>query len=283
MMRACNTLLSLPSFPDAVPESVLESACTLAQLLGARLTVHLAQLNGDRASWPPMMGAFPLDFPQLMNDLVVKSEANAGTTARSLEKITVDFGVKLDLRRFLVTPYPSQAPLVDLARLHDLIMLPVPESDAFDRPCVQAVLFGSGRPVVLLPSRHRRLRQLDRIVVAWDFSREAARALADALPLMERAREVRVVTVAGEKHLQTSATRADLEKFLGGHGLHFSLNQIALEGGHIGRFLMDYATNVGADMLVMGAYGHSRLREFTLGGATREVLREPLLPVLLSH
>lgn len=281
LVRARRALLHVPTFPDAVPERVLESACTLAQLLGTQLTAQMPQLNSDRASWPAVMGAFPTDFLALMQDLVNKSEANAEATAQDLTRTAADFGVQLDLRRALTTLHAPPDILVDLARLHDIVMMPVPESSGFGRPPMQAVLFGGGRPVVLLPAR--RLRQLDRIVVAWDYSREAARALADALPLMARAREIRLITVAGEKHVKTTARRADLEKFLDAHGLHYSLNEIALEGEHIGRFLMDYAVNAGADLLVMGAYGHSRLQEFVLGGATREVLRETLLPVLLSH
>src|SRR6185503_4836048 len=125
--------------------------------------VQLSQLDSDRARWPVMVGAFGLDFPQLMQELVVKSEANAAAAARMLPGIAADHGLKLDLRRLLATPYPSQAPLVDLARLHDLVLLPVPESDAFDRPSIRAVLFGSGRPVVLLPSARRQLHKLARI------------------------------------------------------------------------------------------------------------------------
>ncbi|HTJ97258.1 MAG TPA: hypothetical protein VL381_07295, partial [Rhodocyclaceae bacterium] len=121
----------------------------MTQLLGARLTTELRQLNSDQATWPMVLGSFPLDFPQLMNELVVKSEANAASSDKSLTRLCAERGVVLDLRRGLTTPYATQAPLVDLARLHDLVILPVPEIDAFDRSCVQAVLFGSGRPVVL--------------------------------------------------------------------------------------------------------------------------------------
>ena len=172
---------------------------------------------------------------------------------------------------------------MDLARLHDLTIQPEPEADGFGASCVQAVEIGSGKPVILLPSQRRRLQALERIAVAWDFSREAARALADALPLLKRAREVHVLTVLGEKPLNSHATRSDLEKFLTAHGLRFSLHNAALEGDNIGPFLMDRAVAGGADLLVMGAYGHSRLREIVLGGATREVLQAPLLPVFLSH
>ena len=282
-MRVRQILLSLPAFPDAVPEYVLESACALAQSLGAGLTVQLPQLNSDRATWPAVVGAAPLDFPQLMNELVVKSEANAAAAAESLTRLGRDYSIALDLRRGLTTPYATPDTLVDLARLHDLTVLPVPEINAFDRTCTRAALFGSGHPVILLPSRDKRLLRLDRIAVAWDFSREAARALSDALPILAMAREVRVVTVFGEKHIKTSAVTADLEKFLTAHQVKHSLNQIPLEGENIGRFLMDYAQTMDANLLVMGAYGHSRLQEWILGGATRGVLRDPALPLLLSH
>ena len=282
-MSIRHALLSLQTFPDAVPDRVLESACALAQLLGAGLTVQLPQLDSDRSTWPPVMGAFPLDFPNLMQELVTKSEANASATAESLARIAPNYGVNTDVRRLLTTAYAAPAPVTDLARLHDLTILPVPEADGFGPSCVQAVLFGSGRPVVLLPSQRRRLQALERITVACDYSREAARALADALPLLKRAREVHVVTVLGEKHVKTHATRGDLEKFLTAHALRYSLHNVALDGDDIGPFLMDHAVAADANLLVMGAFGHSRLREFVLGGATRAVLHDPLLPVFLSH
>lgn len=276
-------LLWVPTSPDAVPERVLESAIALSQHLGAGLTADLLQLDSDPASWPVVVGSFPLDFPQLMHELVVKSEANAATAAASLARLGAEYGVTLDLRRGVTTPYASPAPLVDLARLHDLAVLPVPESDGVGRSVVQSVLFGSGRPVVLLPSRGKRLQWLDRIVVAWDWSREAARALSAALPLMALAKTVHVVTVFGEKHIDTACTRADLEKYLTAHRVKYSLDQAELEGRPIGDALMEYAEGVNADLLVMGAYGHSRLQEFILGGATREMLRDPSLPVFLCH
>ena len=276
-------LLWVPTSPDAAAERILESAVALSQHLNANLTAQLLQLNSDPASWPVAVGSFPLDFPQLMNELVVKSEANAAASAKSLTRLGAEYEVTLDMRRGLTTPYASLAPLVDLARLHDLAILPVPESDALGRSCVQSVLFGSGRPVVLLPSRGKPLQWLDRIVVAWDWSREAARALTAALPIIACAKHVHIVTVFGEKHIQTTCTHADLEKYLAAHHVKYSLDQAELEGNSIASALMDHAERVDADLLVMGAYGHSRLQEFILGGATREILQDPPLPVFLSH
>jgi nucleotide-binding universal stress UspA family protein len=283
MIAMRQLLLSLPTFPDAVPERTVESACTLAQLLDAGLTAHLPQLNSDRASWPAALGSFPLDLPRLMEELVMKSAANADAATKCLEALAPEYGVPLDLRRGLTTLYAPHQPLVDLARLHDLTILPLPEAKGFGGSAVQAVLFASGRPVVVLPEKGKRLSRLQRVVVAWDFSREAARALADALPILARAREVRVVTVLGEKHIETTARTADLEKYLTAHKIKHSLHSVALEGEGIGRFLMEYADGVDADMLVMGGYGHSRFKELVLGGASRTALKDPRLPVFLSH
>lgn len=275
-------LLWVPTL-DAPSERVLESAVSLCQHMRARLTAELLQLNSDKATWPLIVGGFPLDFPQLMNELVLKSETNAASSAKSLTLLCNDYGVILDLRRGVMTPYASQSPLVDLARLHDLTVLPVPETETPFGSWLQPVLFGSGRPVMLLPSNRRPLQWLDRVVVAWDWSREAARALAAALPLIALAKTVHIVTVFGEKHIETTSTRADLEKYLAAHQIKYDFDRVELDGKSIGTTLMDYSERVGADLLVMGAYGHSRIQEFILGGATREILRDPLLPVFLCH
>jgi nucleotide-binding universal stress UspA family protein len=277
------TLLSVPTFPDGVPERTLESAVTLSRLVGARLTAELRQLNSDPASWPFVIGAFPLDVRGLMNELVLKSEANAAAAADILPRLCAESGVTLDLRRGLTTPYAAHTFLIDQARVHDLVILPVPEVEGFGPSCVEAAVFGSGRPVVLLPSHRKSLQWLDRIVVAWDWSREAARALSAALALFTHARQIHIVTVFGEKHIETSCVRADLEAFLTAHSVKHSFHEVELEGKSIGEALEGYAETVTADLLVMGAYGHGRVREFVLGGATREILSHPRRPILLVH
>lgn len=278
-------LLSLTTFPDPAPQQCLEGACAMARLLSARLTAQLPQLSSDRDSWPAVMGTFPLDVPRLMDELVVKSESNAAATSQALTQLASEYGIALDLRRSLTTLYGSADPMVDLARLHDLVVLPVPETDGFGRADVQAAIFGGGRPVVLLPSGKGRptLHALDRIMVAWDYSRAAARALADALPILALAKEVHVIMAFGEKGIETTCTEHELEEFLASHGVKCTFHRPMLEEGTIGKLLAQQAEEVKAQMLVMGAYGHSRLREFVLGGATRAMLADPPLPILLSH
>ena len=196
-------LIILPTYPDAPPVRTMESACYLAQVLGAKITGLIPQLSEDVSTWPALIGTFPLDFPRLMDEAVHGSERNAQRLTEEITKVASDYRVGLDVRRSLTVLYGTADPLVDLARLHDLAILPIPEINGFDRNYLEPVLFGSGHPTLLLPSGkgHRPLRQLENVVVAWDFGREAARALSDALPILTKAKRVHIFSVLGEKQL----------------------------------------------------------------------------------
>ena len=119
--------------------------------------------------------------------------------------------------------------------------------------------------------------------MAWDFSRAAARAVSDALPFLERAQKVRVVTVLNEKHLDNEHSAEELSKNLSRHGIDVVLDKVDARGRAIGDVLRTYVASHDVDVLVMGAYGHSRFREFVLGGATQSLLSKPPLPILFSH
>jgi nucleotide-binding universal stress UspA family protein len=172
--------------------------------------------------------------------------------------------------------------LVEYARLRDLTIVSVPES--YDQWYAEAIIFGSGRPTLVLPeSPPSRPFELNTAVVAWDFSRSAARAVADAIPMLEKAKRVRVVTVTNEKVIDTKHSSEELAKNLARHGIDVILDRLDAAGRSIGDVLSSEVASVNADLLVMGAYGHSRFREFILGGATKSMLSKPLLPILFSH
>jgi nucleotide-binding universal stress UspA family protein len=149
---------------------------------------------------------------------------------------------------------------------------------------VEAAIFDTGRPTLLLPSGRGRkaLNWLDKVVVAFDYGREAARALNDSLSLLTRAKEVHVVCITGEKDFHTTCSRADLEKYFTAQGISPVIETAPANGGIVAA-LNDYASAEDADLLVMGAYGHTRIREFILGGATAGILGDPKLPVLMSR
>jgi nucleotide-binding universal stress UspA family protein len=119
--------------------------------------------------------------------------------------------------------------------------------------------------------------------VAWDFSRPAARAVADALPVLEKAKRTCVVTVTNEKLIDTKRSGPELAKHLARHGVNVVLDTVDAAGRSVGDVLESYVASRNADVLVMGAYGHSRIRDFILGGATKSMIARPPLPILLSH
>jgi nucleotide-binding universal stress UspA family protein len=277
-------LLYLPTYPDAPPEQVLQCAAFFSQKTGASLTAVIPELSPDPATWPVVMGGW-VDVPALISEAVHISATNTAKLAGDVQQVAADFTVPIDVRKASGRLFPSSGPLIDLARLHDILILPVPESNDFDRDIVHPAIFGTARPTLLLPHGRGRkhLHRLDRIVVAWDFSREAARALIDAMPLLIAARQVVIVTVLGEKGIQTSASISDLQSFLAAHGVTATFEETTIRHESIGDCIGRFVTTANADMLVMGAYGHSRAREFVLGGATKSLISDPPLPVFLSH
>jgi nucleotide-binding universal stress UspA family protein len=171
------------------------------------------------------------------------------------------------------------------ARMHDVTMIPIGEQADLQQYVAECVIFGSGRPTIVFPELSKRddPLSLDVVGVAWDFSRPAARAVADALPILQLAKTVRVVTITQEKTIDTRRSGTELEKHLACHGIEVVLEEEDAAGRTIGQALEGYVTAREIDLLVMGAYGHSRMRDFILGGATNSIVANPPLPVLLSH
>lgn len=170
-----------------------------------------------------------------------------------------------------------------LARSHDLTVLDAePIALAVDRGLIEAVLMDSGRPLIVVP-QGRETFACDRIVVAWDGSAKAARALNDALPFLRAATQVELVSVTGEKDLAHTVPGAEIAPHLARHGITVSVLALPAMGGDVAETLRNHAHLTRADMIVMGAYVHSRLREMVLGGTTQSLLRNAPVPLFLSY
>jgi nucleotide-binding universal stress UspA family protein len=149
---------------------------------------------------------------------------------------------------------------------------------------VESVVIDSGKPVLVVPYAGEIASVGQNILVAWNASRESARALSAALPLLARAKEVHVVSWnEPQAAAQAASDRAQLEQYLASHGVAATLHWYGDGPGQPGERLLSLTTDLGSDLLVMGCYGHSRARELVLGGATRTVLRSMTVPVLLVH
>ena len=172
-----------------------------------------------------------------------------------------------------------------IARRFDLSIVgqAEPESSAVEEIIAESALFESGRPVIIVPYIQKAPLKLDNVMVCWDGSRAAARATADAMPLLAKAGRVEVVIVTNERGKQDEIEGADMGAHLARHGLNVDVKRTALGDIDVADVILSHAADAGSDLIVMGGYGHSRLREFVLGGVTRSIFRSMTAPVLMSH
>jgi nucleotide-binding universal stress UspA family protein len=276
-------LLALTTYPEPTPVSAVDQAIDFAAAIGARISAIACEVR-IRASGNVLANAL-LDVPAMVAAEAKKSLANAEDLLAAFQEAGEKRGVFQDriLERCLTSEVPDL--FVEYARLRDLTIVPVPEGVLFDQWYAESIIFGSGRPTLIMPYTRKRAAAfaLDTVVVAWDFSRPAARAVADALPILEKAKRVCVVTVTNEKTIDTKRSGVELAKHLARHGVNIVLDTADAAGRTIGDALESYLVSRNADLLVMGAFGHSRIRQFVLGGATRSMLSRPPLPIVLSH
>src|SRR5262249_33962180 len=155
--------------------------------------------------------------------------------------------------------------------------------DAVEENIIEAALFDSGGPVIIVPYIQQAPLRLNHIMVCWDGSRAAARAIRDAIPFLHRAGRIGVVNVTNESGKQDQIECADIGAHLAHHGLNVAINRMPLGDVDVAAVLLSHAADEDVDFIVMGGYGHSRLREFVLGGVTRSILRTMTAPVLMSH
>jgi nucleotide-binding universal stress UspA family protein len=149
---------------------------------------------------------------------------------------------------------------------------------------IESVLFGSGRHLLLVPSEGKLAAPFNRVFVAWNGSREAARALTEAMPYLHEASEVIIAVIDDEEPVEGQALLgSEAVVHLGHHGIEASLHRTKANGGEIGAKLLDEAERLQADLIVAGGYGHSRLREYLLGGVTRDLLHRASMPLVLAH
>jgi nucleotide-binding universal stress UspA family protein len=147
----------------------------------------------------------------------------------------------------------------------------------------ESIVMGCGRPALVVPIYGKFPRVGDCVLVAWNRTREATRAVHDALPILARAKTVMILEVNPPADRQPHVAGADVALHLVRHGVKAEVEAAAVSDIEVGPTILSRAADLGADLLVMGAYGHSRLRELTLGGVTRHLLKHMTIPVLMSH
>lgn len=272
--------LPLRTYPDPPEEGCLQPAVAMARHIGAGITGA-----GVEIDIPPVKSKLAEAILHIQQQISATEQASRAHAARALGELVrlgESAGVAVSCESVRAQPAMLDDVLVQMARFHDFAVLPVAGNDAGAQGTAEALIFGSGRPVLLLPVAGCVTSGIDTVVIATDFSRVAARAMFDAQPFVKRAERVHVVTVTGEKDV-SHGNRAALMSHFERQGRSAKLVQLDAQAEPVGSVLQGYCDQVGGGLLVMGAFGHSRLRDFVLGGATRSILREARHPVLMSY
>jgi nucleotide-binding universal stress UspA family protein len=262
----------------------LDYAATLAARHGAHLVGLHAVEGGLPAGLTSDMGGASLGL--LLAQLRDAAEAEATRMRRAFEDRMRRDGLQGEWRQAM--DMPAEAVALH-ARYADLAVLGQPEPGsalaAANEMILEAVLFTAGRPVLMLPYAGRFTATPGTVLVGWNASKEAARAVHDALPLLQAAAQVRVLAVNPRLGIggHGKVPAADIALHLARHGVPATAQHATANEIRESDVLLNSAADLGAELLVMGAYGHSRLREMVLGGVTRSILGRMTLPVLLAH
>ena len=172
-----------------------------------------------------------------------------------------------------------------MARRFDLAIVgqAQPEISSMEQIIGETTLFEFGRPMIMVPYIQKAPFKTDNVMICWDGSRTAARAVADAIPVIRNSGRVEIVIVTNERGKEDEIEGADIGQHLARHGLKVDVHRISGGNIDVADALLSHAADSGADLMVMGGYGHSRLREFVLGGVTRSIFESMTVPVLMSH
>ena len=258
--------------------STLQTALAVARRFGADLDV--LHVRADVETMVPVIGEGMSGamVEQMMSAMAQTVDTRAAKARAAFSEVCAGADVKAVWRD---TTGRETDVVASAGRLTDLIIIGRPDAET-ETPLaatLDAALFDTGRPVLVAPPAVPPSIGA-RAVLAWNGSAQAARVVAGALPILRKAEQVTVVTV-GEIGRSPSAT--DLVAYLGRHEVRATHEAIAADHGPVGAALLKHAKQIQADLLIMGAYGHSRLREMILGGATRDVLGVSDLPLLMAH
>jgi nucleotide-binding universal stress UspA family protein len=276
-------LLHLDSYPEPTPDSLVDQSIWWARFLRADVTALSFDIQ------IPIHSNRIADYLIELTDLARAEEARSHDQGRKILARAADRALAANVA---LEPKVLRAHLYDLAdhvvaaaRTHDLAIIPLAGRFDDQQSVARAVVFGSGRPSLILGQSavNEAATGCGHAIVAWDGGASAARALGDSLPLLQQAAQVTVVVVADDKPGVDAALGADVVRHLRGHGVEPALRALPRDGRPAGAVIEAYAQQARADVLVMGAYGHSRAREFVLGGATEHMLHAPPCALWMAH
>lgn len=271
--------IPLNSYPEAASDAAILAAISFAGALGCK--VHVSTFAVEFPSVPSPIGAYLINVEALSRAAEERSRAECKRLEALVEKAgNPGLGVSVTNHEVVMGGAPTSAAAE--ARYFDLSLLPWSAAAVATQDMAQSLVFGSGLPVILVPP-NAAMGTVDHLAIAWDESRVAARALGDALRILPLGGKVSVLTVQDEKALNGTGLAQTLASSLDLRGYEARAVDLTLDGRSIAMALQDAAVAEGAQLLAMGGFGHSRLRDFILGGATKGLLEDLRIATLLAH
>jgi len=274
-------LLPLVGEPDAAAIAAIDKCAAVAGDIGARVTAMAVETE---VMVRPQV-TISSDLENRAAAEAVRSVSNAHALLQAFDTAANRFGVRNDQKLGRVATTDIPAHFAKAARLKDLSLVPVRAHDGLSERIVEALIFESGRPILLCPEEFATELPVafDNAVIAWDHSAPAARAVADALPMIQAAANVRIITVTDRITSAEQESQLALVNHLVEHGIKASFETVKIDGSSVGKVFEAYVKAKAVDLLVMGAYRHSRLNEVVWGGATKTVIARPPCWVMMSR
>ncbi len=266
----------------ASEDRTIDYAVSVASAFQAHLTAIAFVLD---PFVPPTMDLGNVVQPDWIDEERAQAHTAAAAAIARFEEAARRNGIAFESRLIDSSLAGASETFGDIAACHDLSIVRQAEPGKLplEELVIEAALFESGRPVLIVPYIQKVALKLDRVLVCWNRSPNAARAVGDAMPFLHRATAVEVAIVLGEAGRRDEIAGADVGEHLARHGLNVEVERLSAIKGDVTDTILSHAADAAVDMLVMGGYGHSRLREFVLGGVTRGILRTMTVPVLMSH
>lgn len=280
-MSYFDVLIVVEAYPFEAPDGVWPRAAAVAKALGGQA----AALAFDLRITPPRnrFARILLSLDAVAEEEEARSRASARRALGLLEEAAKAVGLPLETRILPIHIYDEAQTMARHARTRDVCLLPVGPTLAGDLETAEALAFNSGRPLIVFPELGSPITDFSKIAVAWDGSRTAARALADALPLLRAAREVRLVSVCHDKTTPPELAPSAVQRHLARHDVIAVVDTLTSNGQSDAERLRTYYVDKELDLMVMGAFGHSRAKEFILGGVTAAMMAAPPGPMLMAH
>jgi nucleotide-binding universal stress UspA family protein len=280
-MAIMDILLPLVGEPSAAAIAAIDKCVAMAGHIGARITA--VAVEEDILVRPKVMISADLDNSEVAE--AVRSVSDAHGLLKAFGAAATRFTVRNEQRLERLVTADIVANVAVSARLKDLSLVPVKRYDDKSEKIVEGLIFESGRPILICPEEFATELAVtfDDVVIAWDHTAPAARAVADALPMLQAAANVRIITATDKKTPAELESGAALASHLAEHGIKAAFETVNIGGISVGKVLEAYVKANSIDLLVMGAYRHSRLNEIVWGGATKTVIGRPPCWVMMSR